>query len=158
MPIFMRSGQDPQLLNAIWHLADHNKDGKLSVHEFAVAFHLILCVGKKHLPLPPGLPPPLLAMVSAPAPVVHVKQSVGDAFGDLGGDEDNLSVGSVGLGSFGGASAGLAHAPAPAAPVVHSAPMPAQHMPAAPAAQHAYVPSRPPSGASAGSDKEHVRD
>lgn len=60
MPVFMKSGLDPQvllvihiglrvrnwmqLLNAIWHLSDHNKDGKLSANEFAVAFHLILCV------------------------------------------------------------------------------------------------------------------
>lgn len=100
---------------------------------------------KKHLPLPPGgLPPPLLAMVSAPAPVPHVKQSIGDAFGALGGDDDNLSAGSSGLGSLGGP--GSVATP----PVVHSAPVP-QHVPVT-------QPAAPPLGLSGGSDREHVNE
>lgn len=113
-----------QLLNSIWHLADHNKDGKLSVNEFAVAFHLILCVSKKRLPLPPGgLPPPLIALVAnsgvAP-PQPHVKKSIGEAFGDL--DDDVGSLGS--LGSHSQAPSGVMPAPA-RSPVLAATPSPA---------------------------------
>mmetsp|Transcript_2695 Transcript_2695/g.4048 ORF Transcript_2695/g.4048 Transcript_2695/m.4048 type:complete len:1026 (-) Transcript_2695:127-3204(-) len=135
MPVFMKSGLDTQLLNAVWHMSDHDKDGRLNLPEFIVAFHLILCISKKRLPLPPGLPPPLLALfqpappastqqppVSTPSPV-PVKQSVSDAFGDV---EDDVSVGSATGslgGSLGGSTAGSFHS----APSAHKdrAPVPA---------------------------------
>eukprot|EP00604_Paraphysomonas_vestita_P002111 CAMPEP_0174817608 /NCGR_PEP_ID=MMETSP1107-20130205/7_1 /TAXON_ID=36770 /ORGANISM="Paraphysomonas vestita, Strain GFlagA" /LENGTH=572 /DNA_ID=CAMNT_0016028497 /DNA_START=252 /DNA_END=1967 /DNA_ORIENTATION=- len=82
MPIFLKSGLDQQTLFNIWSLADADHDNQLTHNEFSVAFHLILCVSKKHLPLPQGsLPAPLQSLVAiAPAPV---KQSIADAFGSL---------------------------------------------------------------------------
>lgn len=101
VPIFNQSGLDVHVLRSVWSLADDDKDSRLTKNEFAVAFHLILCIGKKGLPLPPGLPAPLRAFLanggvvvpetaakgpSTPAPLAaapHVdkpKQSVSQAF------------------------------------------------------------------------------
>jgi hypothetical protein len=105
VPIFNQSGLDVHVLRSVWSLADDDKDSRLTKDEFAVAFHLILCIGKKGLPLPPGLPAPLRAFlasgsIAAPAespavkaapapaapqvlPVVHSdppKQTVSQAF------------------------------------------------------------------------------
>ena len=42
--VFNQAGLDLQVLRSIWALADDDKDGKLSALEFAVAFHIIICV------------------------------------------------------------------------------------------------------------------
>jgi hypothetical protein len=42
--IFNHSGLDVQVLRGVWALADDDKDSKLSKLEFAVAFHLIMCI------------------------------------------------------------------------------------------------------------------
>mmetsp|Transcript_800 Transcript_800/g.799 ORF Transcript_800/g.799 Transcript_800/m.799 type:complete len:679 (+) Transcript_800:19-2055(+) len=94
MPIFLKSNLPAPVINSIWALSDVDKDHMLSPIEFAIAFHLILCLSKKHLPLPPGLPAPLLALASTPvatpaarAPAATQaaqppKQSVTSAFSD----------------------------------------------------------------------------
>ena len=63
--IFGKSGMDRASLKKIWELADVDKDGKLDIEEFCVAFHLIICVTKRKLAIPDHLPAPLAAAVSA---------------------------------------------------------------------------------------------
>ena len=95
--IFNHSGLDVQVLRGVWALADDDKDSKLSKLEFAVAFHLIMCIRyesmmcfllysysvthsfrDRSLPLPPGLPAPLKAfltnggVVPPPSPITPV--------------------------------------------------------------------------------------
>ena len=54
---------------AIWELADQDKDNQLNAKEFCVAFHLIICISKRKLPLPVTLPPPLMNFL-ARAPMI----------------------------------------------------------------------------------------
>ena len=68
VPLFMRSGVDPNNLRDIWNMVDRNPvDNRLDRLEFALAMHLIVCVSKKNLPLPPGgtLPGSLQALKMA---------------------------------------------------------------------------------------------
>lgn len=94
VPIFEKSGLDHATLAAIWSMADQDHDSCLTPKEFCLAFHLIVCVGKKKLPVPATLPPVLLGFYQnapavpashasagshlppAPAPVVHVAAAV----------------------------------------------------------------------------------
>lgn len=65
VPLFMKSGVDPNSLRDIWNMVDRNPvDNRLDKLEFAMAMHLIVCVSKKNLPMPPGgtLPNSLLAL------------------------------------------------------------------------------------------------
>lgn len=48
-----------QQLRQIWQLADADGDSKLSLAEFCVGMHLIVCVSKKGLPCPATRPPSL---------------------------------------------------------------------------------------------------
>jgi hypothetical protein len=60
-PILMASGLPQVVLKKVWGLADYDKDGKLTVHEFAIAKHLIeSALRGTTLPdvLPPSLVPP----------------------------------------------------------------------------------------------------
>jgi len=60
-PALMASGLSQAVLKKIWSLADHDKDGKLTVNEYAVAKFLIESAHRgDSLPdiLPPGLVPP----------------------------------------------------------------------------------------------------
>lgn len=50
-----------QQLRQIWQLADADGDSKLSLAEFCVGMHLIVCVSKKGLPCPATRPPSLFA-------------------------------------------------------------------------------------------------
>jgi len=74
VPLFMKSGVDPNNLRDIWNMVDRNPvDNRLDKLEFALAMHLIVCVSKKNLPLPQGgaLPPSLQALkVASNAPGV----------------------------------------------------------------------------------------
>ena len=54
--LFSKSGLDNETLRNIWNMVDDPIDNKLSKLEFAMAMHLIVCVSKKNLPLPPSLP------------------------------------------------------------------------------------------------------
>ncbi|OWZ24527.1 hypothetical protein PHMEG_000417 [Phytophthora megakarya] len=54
--LFQMSGLDRNVLRDIWSMADVTQDSKLSVQEFYVAMHLIVCVSKRGLPMPPTLP------------------------------------------------------------------------------------------------------
>ena len=68
VPLFMKSGVDPTSLREIWNMVDRNPvDNRLDELEFAMAMHLIVCVSKKNLPMPPGgtLPNSLLALKAA---------------------------------------------------------------------------------------------
>ncbi|CAM9344248.1 unnamed protein product [Ectocarpus fasciculatus] len=57
-----KSGLSKKDLGKLWAMADADRDGKLSGHEFAVAMHLAACaVGTPALPLPGALPPCLAA-------------------------------------------------------------------------------------------------
>eukprot|EP01038_Epipyxis_sp_PR26KG_P009772 gene9772-13145_t len=68
MVIFQKSGVDPGTLNLIWNMADYDKDYQLTSKEFSVAFHIILCISKKGLPLPQALPQTLINfLIHAPA-------------------------------------------------------------------------------------------
>jgi hypothetical protein len=55
--LFSKSGVPQSQLAAIWSMVDTNPvDNRLDALEFAMAMHLIVCVSKKNLPLPPALP------------------------------------------------------------------------------------------------------
>ena len=54
--ILTQSGLDKTQLRGVWAMADQDGDGQLSEREFAVAFHLILCVTKRKMPMPKMLP------------------------------------------------------------------------------------------------------
>ncbi|ETM52504.1 hypothetical protein L914_03894 [Phytophthora nicotianae] len=54
--LFQMSGLDRNMLRDIWSMADVTQDSKLSVQEFYVAMHLIVCVSKRGLPMPSTLP------------------------------------------------------------------------------------------------------
>ena len=68
VPLFMKSGVDPNKLREIWNMVDRNPvDNRLDKLEFALAMHLIVCVSKKNLPMPTGgaLPNSLQALKAA---------------------------------------------------------------------------------------------
>lgn len=56
VPLFSKSGLPQPQLAAIWNMVDTPVDNRLDKLEFALAMHLIVCVSKKNLPLPPALP------------------------------------------------------------------------------------------------------
>lgn len=60
--LFMKSGLEQTLLRTIWNMVDYPVDNKLSMLEFSMAMHLIVCVSKKNLPMPVVFPPSLKAM------------------------------------------------------------------------------------------------
>lgn len=51
-----------QHLRQIWELSDADGDYKLSLAEFCVGMHLIVCASKKGLPIPTALPRSLLSI------------------------------------------------------------------------------------------------
>jgi len=54
--LFSKSGLNQTQLRDIWNIVDQPVDNKLDPLEFAIAMHLIVCVSKKNLPMPKGLP------------------------------------------------------------------------------------------------------
>ena len=65
-----------EVLKKIWKLADRDADNKLTGKEFCVAFHLIVCVGKQGLEVPPVLPPSFQAFLdNAPDAPTFMPQS-----------------------------------------------------------------------------------
>ena len=58
-----KKGMDRESLRAIWGMSDDPIDNKLDSIEFSIAMHLIVCVTKKGLAMPPSLPPSLGAIV-----------------------------------------------------------------------------------------------
>ncbi|CAH0478315.1 unnamed protein product [Peronospora belbahrii] len=54
--LFQLSGLDRNILRDIWSMADVTQDSKLSIQEFYVAMHLIVCLSKRGLPMPPTFP------------------------------------------------------------------------------------------------------
>uniref|UniRef100_M4B9Y8 Calmodulin n=1 Tax=Hyaloperonospora arabidopsidis (strain Emoy2) TaxID=559515 RepID=M4B9Y8_HYAAE len=57
--LFQLSGLNRNVLRDIWTMADVTRDSKLNTEEFYVAMHLIVCVTKRGLQMPPTLPPEL---------------------------------------------------------------------------------------------------
>jgi len=57
--LFSKSGMPQNLLAAIWNMVDVPVDNRLDPVEFGMAMHLIVCVSKKGMPMPPSLPPSL---------------------------------------------------------------------------------------------------
>ncbi|CAM9141989.1 unnamed protein product [Choristocarpus tenellus] len=72
--LFSKSRLPRQQLRHVWELTDADKDNKLSLEEFCVGMHLIVCVSKKGLPMPSTLPPSLARVSSkgstSTAPVI----------------------------------------------------------------------------------------
>ena len=66
--LFGKSGLDQAKLAQIWNMVDHPVDNRLDKLEFAMAMHLIVCVSKKNLPLPPALPLSLKQLKSQKPP------------------------------------------------------------------------------------------
>lgn len=66
--LFSKSGLEQQQLARIWGMVDHPVDNRLDKLEFAMAMHLIVCVSKKNLPMPPGLPLSLKQLKSQQPP------------------------------------------------------------------------------------------
>eukprot|EP00903_Cladosiphon_okamuranus_P012756 g11924.t1 len=60
--LFSKSRLPREQLRQIWQLADADGDSKLSLAEFCVGMHLIVCVSKKGLPCPATRPPSLFAV------------------------------------------------------------------------------------------------
>ncbi|KAL7579002.1 hypothetical protein ACA910_019046 [Epithemia clementina (nom. ined.)] len=60
--LFSKSGMPQQALAAIWNMVDHPVDNRLDKVEFAIAMHLIVCVSKKNMPMPPSLPNSLVQL------------------------------------------------------------------------------------------------
>ncbi len=54
--LFSKSGVPQNNLAAIWKMVDEPVDNRLDKLEFAMAMHLIVCLSRKNLPMPPSLP------------------------------------------------------------------------------------------------------
>ena len=63
--LFSKSGLSKEVLRDIWNIVDNPVDNRLSILEFCIAMHLIVCVSKKNLPMPSVLPPSLKALKDA---------------------------------------------------------------------------------------------
>jgi hypothetical protein len=62
--LFSKSGLPQPQLAQIWSMVDSPVDHRLDKLEFAMAMHLIVCVSKKNLPMPPALPMSLMQLRS----------------------------------------------------------------------------------------------
>lgn len=62
--LFSKSGMSRGDLAAVWNMADSPVDNRLDKLEFAIAMHLIVCVTKKKLTMPPQLPASLRQLKS----------------------------------------------------------------------------------------------
>jgi hypothetical protein len=57
--LFAQSGLPREVLRELWNLSVPSHDNKLNFREFVVGMHLVVCVSKRHLPVPATLPPSL---------------------------------------------------------------------------------------------------
>jgi hypothetical protein len=76
---------DRDSLKAIWAMSDDPVDNKLDSIEFAIAMHLIVCVTKKGLMMPPSLPSSLASLVRYSRGGGQQQQAVAVAVGGGGG-------------------------------------------------------------------------
>jgi Cytoskeletal-regulatory complex EF hand len=70
--LFNKSGLDKASLKQVWTLADVDRDSRLSLEEFVIAFHLIVCATKRGLPVPEMLPPELLSVLRMGGDAMHI--------------------------------------------------------------------------------------
>lgn len=63
MNVFRQSRMDPMVLEKVFVMSDDDRDLRLNSKEFCAGFHLILCISKKGLPVPPSIPPPLKGFI-----------------------------------------------------------------------------------------------
>jgi len=77
--LFSKSGLPRESLSKVWELSDMDKDNKLSLHEFCVAMHLIVCVSKKGLPMPTTVPDCLREQPQG----ATRRSSIGNAFANI---------------------------------------------------------------------------
>ncbi|CAM9339025.1 unnamed protein product, partial [Laminaria digitata] len=79
--LFSKSRLPRDTLRVIWQLADADGDSKLSLAEFCVGMHLIVCVSKKGLAVPTSVPPGLHVSVgivgTGPGSVASLSQEQG---------------------------------------------------------------------------------
>lgn len=81
----LKSGLDQGLLGQIWTLSDQDKDSALSPAEFCIA--MFLChAALEGRPLPPSLPPSLIAMANGVNPNVRWSSCVACVGGWRGAD------------------------------------------------------------------------
>lgn len=66
--LFSKSGMPQTQLAAIWNMVDQPVDNRLDKLEFGMAMHLIVCVSKKNMPMPPQLPASLVQLKSGEQP------------------------------------------------------------------------------------------
>ena len=76
---------DRDSLKAIWAMSDDPVDNKLDYIEFAIAMHLIVCVTKKGLMMPPSLPSSLASLVRYSRGGGQQQQAAAVAVGGGGG-------------------------------------------------------------------------
>jgi hypothetical protein len=72
--LFSKSGLPQPLLAAIWNMVDTPVDNRLDKLEFAMGMHLIVCISKKGLPMPPSLPVSLGLLKSQQSAAMHPNQ------------------------------------------------------------------------------------
>lgn len=81
--LFTKSGLGKEVLRDIWNLVDNPVDNRLSKLEFAIAMHLIVCISKKNLPMPPSIPPSLNALKEKEGGVIGGTNVLGDGGGGI---------------------------------------------------------------------------
>lgn len=83
--LFSKSGVERESLKAIWTMVDQPVDNKLDSLEFSLAMHLIVCLTKKGLPLPPSMPGSLARLVRDTREKGQAQQPGGQGTGPPGG-------------------------------------------------------------------------
>lgn len=79
--LFTKSGLGKETLRDIWNMVDDPIDNQLSKLEFAIAMHLIVCISKKNLPVPPSLPLSLKLLKERQAASINGNRTMIDVAG-----------------------------------------------------------------------------
>lgn len=106
--LFTKSGLGKEILRDLWNMVDDPVDNQLSKLEFAIAMHLIVCISKKNLPVPPSLPLSLklLKEREAASTNMHISGNKSmNGYNTMGGGMDAV-----------GGAANLSAPPSPPAP------------------------------------------
>lgn len=76
---FAKSGQNRDILRAIWQMSDVSNDGMMDFIEFMIGMHLTMMVKKGHS-LPNSLPPELLQSAKEPTPPASSSEQKSSSF------------------------------------------------------------------------------